>query len=235
MRQCMGQCGRPWWKLHSSWSIYPPWSFILSVSLWLKGKSRIQSWSRRKSSRNPPAIVHIRVNSCESSSHSSPCLGQEQGNPEHRPPRNHGFSRTFAKRITVTWQVSERHCQRVGSPLRRRKTNCTFYILHYMWLCTNCWYPDDGVHVWHIWFLAFSRRHGVKCNSQSYICFCNCRKKSTLLFHRLTYNLVWRFFTKHDSFNLLISSHVNAKILSELTQHRHIYYATGSAVIHWGQ
>lgn len=167
MCQCMRQCGRPWWKLHSSWSIYPPWPFILSVSLWLKGKSRIQSWSRRKSSSNPPAIVHNRVNSCKSSSHSGPCWAQEQGHPEHRPPRNHGFSRTFAKGITVTWQVRERHCRRVGSSFRRRKINCTFYILHSMWLCTICWYPDDSVHVWHIWYLAFSRRHGMKCISQS--------------------------------------------------------------------
>lgn len=209
MPQCMGQCGRPWWKLHFSWSIYPPWPFILSISLWLKGKSRIQSWSGRKASRNPPAIGHIRVNSCESASHSSPCWAQEQGNPEHRPPRSHGFSRTFATRITVTWQVSERHCQRVGSSFRRRKTNCTFYILHYMWVCTICWYPDDGVHVWNIWYLAFSRRHEMKCNSQSYLCFCNCRDKSTLLFHPLTYNLVLHFFTKHFSFNLLISSYVS--------------------------
>lgn len=110
------------------------------------------------------SIGHIKVTSCESSSPSSPCWAQEQGNPEHRPPRSHGFSRTLAnQRITVTWQVSERHCQRVGSSFRRRKTNCTFYILHYMWLCTICWYPDDGVHVWNIWYLAFSRRHELKC------------------------------------------------------------------------
>lgn len=95
---------------------------------------------------------------------SGPCWAQEQGNPEHRPPRSHGFSRTFAnQRIMVTWQVSERHYPRVGSSFRRRKTNCTFYILHYMWLCTICWYPDDGVHVWNIWYLAFSRRHEMKC------------------------------------------------------------------------
>lgn len=168
MPQCMGQCGRTWWKLHFSRSGCPPQpasdhKYCQSVFSRKAGRG-VQKWSGRQASRDPPAIGHIIVTSCESSSPSSPCWAQEQGNPEHRPPRSHGFSRTFAnQRIMVTWQVSERHYPRVGSSFRRRKTNCTFYILHYMWLCTICWYPDDGVHVWNIWYLAFSRRHEMKC------------------------------------------------------------------------
>lgn len=108
-------------------------------------------------------------------------------------------------------EVSERHCQRVGSSFRRSGTNRTFYILHYMWLCTICWYPDDGVHVWNIWYLAFSRRHEIKMyNSQSYLCFCNCHDKSTLLLH-LQSDFTYFSLQNMDlsSFNLLISSHMS--------------------------
>jgi len=86
-----------------------------------------------------------------------------------------------------------RHCQRVGSSFRRnkKKKNCTFYILHYMWLCTICWYPDDGDHVWNIWYLAFSRWHEIKCIIHRVnLCFCNCCDKNPLLFQPLTCNLV---------------------------------------------
>lgn len=168
MPQCMGQCGRTLWKapLQLEWIYSASWCLIINtVNQSLVERPVKDTELEWETSRGPPAIGHIRVTSCESSSPSSPCRAQEQGNPEHRPPRSHGFSRTFAsQRITVTWQVSERHCQRVGSSFRRRKTNCTFYILHYMWLCTICWYPDDGVHVWNIWYLAFSRRHEMKWN-----------------------------------------------------------------------
>lgn len=102
----------------------------------------------------------------------APAEHRSRETPEHRPPRSHGFSRTFANRESrVTWEASARHCQRVGSSYGRRKPNCTFYILHYMWLCTICWYPDDGVHVWNIWYLAFSRRHEMKCIIHRGNCF----------------------------------------------------------------
>lgn len=155
--------GSEWEAFRCSWSIQSSWEVTLSVN------DRESEWQK---SRNPPAIRHIRMNSCESSSHSSPCWVQEQRDPEHRPPRSHSFFRTFAKENhSHLTSAAERHCQRVGSSFKRRGINCTFYTLHYLWLCTCCWYPDDGVHVWNIWYLAFSRRHQMKCNSQIYLCF----------------------------------------------------------------
>lgn len=208
MPQCMEQCGRTWWKLHFSWSRFPLWADH-EHCLQSKGQSKIQSWNGRQAGRDPPTIGHIRVTSRESSSPFSPCGAQEQGNPEHRPPRSHGFSRTFAnQRITVTWQVSERRCQRVGSSFRRRETNCTFYILHYMWLCTICWYPDDGVHVWNIWYLAFSRRHEMKCIIHRVTSvFATVVTNPLLSFHPLTYDLVVCFLTKHSVLLTCWSAH----------------------------
>lgn len=162
MPQCMGQCGRTWRKLRFSWSGFDH-KYYQSVFSW----KATQGY--RVGVGDKPAEIHLLSDisgwlPLGAPPLPAPAEHRSRENPEHRPPRSHGFSRTFAnQRITVTWQVSERHCQRVGSSFRRRKTNCTFYILHYMWLCTNCWYPDDGVHVWNIWYLAFSRRHEMKC------------------------------------------------------------------------
>lgn len=166
--------------------------------------------------------------------HSSPCWVQEQRDPEHRPPRSHSFFRTFAKENhSHLTSAAERHCQRVGSSFKRREISCTFYILHYLWLCTSCWYPDDGVHVWNIWYLAFSRGHQMKCNSQIYLCL-------SLQIHPVvlsppTQPRIWSL-TKMRLFWSNDSSRVNAKSLSEQTQHNHINRATGSAVFfHWRQ
>lgn len=174
MPQCTGQCGRACCRLgvHPLGEPESP-SQTLSVSLkdadseWETKRaeihllSDISGWLPARAPPLPapwPPLAEHR--SREHPTLPPPLLPKPL---EHRPPRSHGFSRTFAnQRITVTRRASERRCQRVGSSFRR-KTNCTFYILHYMWLCTICWYPDDGVHVWNIWYLAFSRRHEMKC------------------------------------------------------------------------
>lgn len=119
---------------------------------------------------------------CESSSPSSPCWAQEQGNPEHRPPRSHSFSCTFAnQRITITWQVSERHYQKVGSSFRRKKNQphilyITLYVIVYNLLIPWWWCPCMEYLVFGFLKMAWNKMY----NSQSYLCFCNCRDKSTL-------------------------------------------------------
>ena len=172
MPQCMGQSGRYLVKapLHAGADLLrellSDHKYCQSVLRW-KASQGYRVGSGRQASRDPPAIYigHIRVTSCESSSSFQPL--RSTGSRETPSTDLQGVTASPApfanQRITVTWQVSERHCQRVGSSFRRRETNCTFYILHYMWLCTICWYPDDGVHVWNIWYLAFSRRHEMKC------------------------------------------------------------------------
>lgn len=61
MPQCMGQCGRTWVESSIfSWSGFPlragVWSQTLSASRSLEGRSRIQSRSGRRASRDPPAV-----------------------------------------------------------------------------------------------------------------------------------------------------------------------------------
>lgn len=223
MPQCMGQ----FWRLAEFLLQAGFWSKTLSISLQLKGQWRLQSWSGRQASRDLPAIGHIRVTPFGSPPPSSPCWAQEQGNPEHRPPRSHSLSHIFAnQRITVTWQVSERHCQRVGSSFRRRKTNRTFYILHYMWLCTICWYPDDGVHVWNIWYLAFSRRHEIKCITHRVTSVFATVATNPHCCSILTPKIGFMYiFLKKHGFKFFQPvdqpTHVSAKILSGQTQHHH--------------
>lgn len=102
--------------------------------------------------------------------------------PEHRPPRSHGFSCTFAnQRITVTWQVSERRYQRVGSSFRRKKNQphilyITLYVIVYNLLIPWWWCPCMEYLVFGFLKTAWNKMY----NSQSYLCFCNCRDKSTL-------------------------------------------------------
>lgn len=105
------------------------------------------------------------------------------GGGEIAPPRaeadlqwSHDFTTSVNQRITVP-SVSEWDTEVGCSSYRTWRTmnNDTFYIIHYMWLCTICWYPRW---CWNIWFLAFSRRHEIKMyDSHSYLWFCDCRDK----------------------------------------------------------
>lgn len=83
----------------------------------------------------------------------------------------------------VTDHERWRRGQRVGRFSRGRQATCTVSILHYLWLCTSCWDPDDGVHVWPFFFLylAFRRRHEMKCKAFFAVCwFFNSCGKSTM-------------------------------------------------------
>lgn len=139
------QCGRTWSGLHVKLDFPPPPTW--AAFGWQCGQAVINLRSERETSKaeDPPAVGHM-------------CWAQEQRNPpKHRDPGSHSFSHTCQP---------ENHRETLsesGSSFRRRQINCTFYILHYLWLCTICWYPDDGVHVWNIWYLAFSRWHEIKC------------------------------------------------------------------------
>lgn len=70
--------------------------------------------------------------------------------------------------------------------------------------------------VFGIWLTQDGMKLKKMYNSQSYLCFCNCCDKSTLLFHGLicTVFVSYKFFSPLDQF-----AHVNAKILSGQNHH----------------
>lgn len=78
----------------------------------------------------------------------------------------------------------------------------TLYVIVYNLLIPWWWCPCMEYLVFGFLKTAWNKMY----NSQSYLCFCNCRDKSTLLFHPLTCN--WfdvYFLTKHgflSSFNM---------------------------------
>lgn len=65
----------------------------------------------------------------------------------------------------------------------------TLYVIVYNLLIPWWWCPCMEYLVFGFLKTAWNEMY----NSQSYLCFCNCREKSTLLFHPLTHNLVLRF------------------------------------------
>lgn len=140
--------------------------------------------------------------------------------PEHRQSRSHHCSCTFANQRLLHLS-SERLYPRLALP--SGEANHTFYILHSMWLCTICWYPDDGVPC-----LAFSRWHEIKSKSPKYFCFCSCCDKP--LHCSSHQHLLWSCI----SLNLLISvcqcqdsQWTNIAIQNELC-----YYTEGNNVTH---
>lgn len=190
----------------------------------------------KQASRRPPAIGHIRVTSCESSSPSSPCQAQEQGNSEHRPQGGHGFSCTFCQPENHGHSTSEWETLSEGWFFLKENKKPTAHFIYYI-LCDCVQFADTLMMVSMYGYLVFGflkTAWNEMYNSQSYLCFCNFRDKSTLLCHPLTYNLVFCTLTHLSSFNLLISSHTSMPRFSMDKRH-HINYATGLAVIHWGQ
>lgn len=188
--QCMGQCRRA------------PLQAERIASSRKHCQRRTQTSSGREAGGAQPAIGHIGLTSCESSSPSGPLLHTGAGKPPSTDLQGVTASPAPSPKpenyhhLTSEWETLPEG----RSFLRRRKTNHTFSILHYMWLCTICWYPDDGVHVWNIWYLAFSRWHEIKCIIH----------RVTSVFATIMANppccvilspTIWFDFTKHE-FNL---------------------------------
>ena len=132
-----------------------------------------------------PPLDRFGVTSCQSFNDVGPCpapgaeLTPPRAEVEHRPPmkpQRHHLSQP--ENHIPFWKVgSETQWLVVPSNGENKWQRPHFYIVHSMWLCTICWYPD-GVDVWDIWYLAFSRRHEIKMyDSHSYLCFCDCRDK----------------------------------------------------------
>lgn len=111
----MGQFGSTWrkWISPTSWCLIK--KKILSISLQLKGQ-RIQSWSGRRASRNPPAIGHIRVTPpVRAPPLPAPAEHRKQGNPwaqtskESRlllhlcQPENHGHLTSEWETLSEGW------------------------------------------------------------------------------------------------------------------------------------
>lgn len=198
-------------------------------------KETKEEW--KQASRGPPAIGHIRVTSCESSSPSSPCQAQEQGNPEHRPP---GGSQLLPHLLPTRESQSldkwVKDIVRGLVLLSGEEKKPTAHFIYYI-LCDCVQFADTLMMVSMYGYLVFGflkTAWNEMYNSQSYLCFCNCCDKSTLLCHPLTYKLVFCSFTLLSSFNLLVSSNTSMPRFS-VDKHHHINYATGLAVIHWGQ
>lgn len=97
--------------------------------------------------------------------------------PKHRPQKGVMTSPApLPTRESQSEHVSGRHYRRVGSSFRRsKKTNRTFYILHYTWLCTTLlipwwWCPCMEYLVFGFLKTAWNKMY----NSQSYLCFFFC-------------------------------------------------------------
>lgn len=120
----------------------------------------------------------------------STCYRTYQRDAEHRQNRSDHCSCTFANQRLLHLS-SERLYQRLALP--SGEVNHTFYILHSMWLCTICWYPDDGVPC-----LAFSRWHEIKSKSPRYFCFLQLSWQTTALFISPTLVLTLYFFEPFD-------------------------------------
>lgn len=154
------------------------------VSLHSKGQWRTRkSWSERQASRDPPAVGHVAVTPCDSSSPSSPLLSTGAGKPLSTDTQ--GVTASPAPLPTRESQSLDKWVRDIfrglvlPSGAKRNQPHILYITLNvivYNLLIPWWWCPCMEYLVFGFLKTAWNKMY----NSQSYLCFCNCCDKSTL-------------------------------------------------------
>lgn len=175
---------------------------------------------------DPPVVGHITVSPCESSSlfHPQPA--------EHRSKEIPSTDLQGVMACPAPLPTRESHTSEWETLsedwffLQEEKNQphilyITLYVIVYNLLIPWWWCPCMEYLVFGFLKTAWNKMY----NSQSYLCFCNCRDKSTLLFHPLTSN--WfdvYFLRKHGLFSSYNLSKPRFSVTNSTLSYRLCYW-----------